>query len=178
MPKTEFRGRHLGCYLYLPHRHGLKRVMDGYVLGEVVLTEEVVYSLQSLLQREDAVKRRFAASNLMNSDPRLTLVPLRNALDNEKDPFTAGIIIAALGTLRHRSAVESIGRWKSKANESFIAQNILESYLNIWLQTDCRWDRNDIYCKIIYDTVMEFMESADDAVTHSARRILEILYLE
>lgn len=177
IPTTKYSGVHEGCPIKVAHEHGLKRVENGYVPDQLVLSESVIAQLKSLIASSNTEERRFAARNLRNAPAGISQV-LQHALDNESDPFTAGLIISALGTLKTAHAVTSIEAWVARAHEAFVAQNILESYLQILLNLDSAdvADRESIRARI-QQTLKYLSNFQDPAVAQEARRILDLFGL-
>lgn len=176
-PQTYFEGSHTGCYVKVPHEHYFNSVMTGYVLGEVMLTLPVVLDIIPLLKSQSAEQRRFSARNLIASDPDVTAFPLVEALDREEDAFTAGVMIATLGTLKRREVVEAVRRWISRADEPFVADNIMESYLKIWMDTSCNEERDNKFCQQMYEGMERFVNSENELIAQRAKRIFEVFNL-
>jgi len=170
---TEFKGSHDGCPVSVPHRHDWKRVMSGYVLGRVILSPEVINVLVNLLKSDRPEERQYAARNLQHSPAGLSLVPLEKALACEKDSFTAGLLIAALGSLGRREVVAAIDSWAKRAEEGLIAQNIIQSYLMIWIDTGCTRAESDRFCERIWQTFRNFAHSHDPLIAEEARRVID-----
>ena len=175
LPRTEFAAPHDGCLIKVSHQHVLKRVLAGYVLDNVILTDVVIKELLEFLESDQVEKRQFAARNLRDSSPALTLTALIKALDREDDAFTAGILISALGSLKRREAVKVIQKWVPRADEGFVAQNILDSYLQIWTDTQCEKDKGDQFCYLMHQIITSFTESINPLVAAEALRLTEIL---
>jgi len=176
-PKTEFSGPHHGCPMSIPHTHGLKCVSDGYVLDRLVLTDEVISELIVFLMSEQSDYRQFAARNLHDAPPDLVVSHLQEALRREMDAFTAGLIISALGTLKLPLIIPAIERWVARADEAFIAHNIMESYLQLLMVIDCGEIGRDTNCITIGRTLAKLSQSKDQIVAQEAKRILDLFGL-
>ena len=176
-PRTEYTEAHHGCPMDIPHEHGLKRVEDGYVLDRLVLTDEVISELIILLMNEQSENRQFAARNLHDAPPVRAAPPLQEALGRETDAFTAGLLISALGTLKLPMIVPAIERWVARADEAFIAHNIMESYLQLLMVIDCEAVGLDAVCVTIGQTLAKLSQSTDLSVAQEAKRILNLFGL-
>ncbi len=177
MPRTEYTGPHHGCPMRIPHAHRLKHVANGYVLDHLVLTDEVISEVIALLGDEQADCRQFAARNLHDAPPVRAASPLQEALGRETDAFTAGLIISALGTLKLPVVVPAIERWVARADEAFIAYNIIESYLQLLMVIDCEEVGRNVFCVAIGQTLVKFSQSEDPSVAQEAKRILDLFGL-
>lgn len=175
IPQTRYDGPHDTCPLGVAHEHTLKRVIDGYVLGEVVVTEQVARSLAAMLDGQSVEGKRFAARNLRNATEEWAHDALAAALDREDDAFTAGLIISALGNQKRREGVEHIEKWVARADEAFVAANIMASYIQLWTETGCAKDRLDPSCEKIERTIAAFAQSPDPITAHEARRLADII---